>query len=128
VEQHQDQRYLGEGPDGRPLGLGINQRPTNDAARDEEDDRASQVSPAQTRRLADEHNDEEREDADRCGHAALPLWSDRYCLAMAIRSRSSGSMKWSWSSLPTSSCTQRTLPLNRLVPAVYSVVTVVPDS
>ncbi len=38
-----------------------------------------------------------------------------YCRAIAIRSRSSGSMKWSWSSSPMSSWTQWILPVNRLV-------------
>jgi hypothetical protein len=37
-----------------------------------------------------------------------------YWRAMAMRRRSSGSMKWSWSSVPTSSCTQWILPVNRL--------------
>jgi hypothetical protein len=41
-----------------------------------------------------------------------------YCLAMAMRRRSSGSMKWSWSSLPRSIWTQWILPLNRLSWAV----------
>ena len=35
--------------------------------------------------------------------------------AMAIRTRSSGSMKWSWSSSPRSSWTQAILPVKRLV-------------
>ena len=38
-----------------------------------------------------------------------------YCRAMAIRRRSSGSMKWSWSSSPRSIWTQSILPVNRLV-------------
>ena len=38
----------------------------------------------------------------------------RYCRAMATRRRSSGSMKWSLSSSPTSICTQLILPVNRL--------------
>ena len=38
-----------------------------------------------------------------------------YCLAVAIRSRSSGSMKWSLSSMPKSICTQLILPLNLLL-------------
>ena len=38
-----------------------------------------------------------------------------HCRAIAMRSRSSGSMKWSWSSSPTSICTQWILPVNRLV-------------
>ena len=38
-----------------------------------------------------------------------------YCRAMATRRRSSGSMKWSWSSSPTSICTQWILPVKRLV-------------
>ena len=41
-----------------------------------------------------------------------------YWRAMAIRKRSSGSMKWSLSSTPTSSCTQWILPVKRLVWAV----------
>ena len=41
-----------------------------------------------------------------------------HCLAIAIRRRSSGSMKWSWSSSPRSICTQLILPVNRLVAAV----------
>ena len=41
-----------------------------------------------------------------------------YCLAMAMRSRSSGLMKWSWSSLPRSIWTQWILPVNRLSLAV----------
>jgi hypothetical protein len=40
-----------------------------------------------------------------------------YCLAMATRRRSSGSMKWSWSSSPTSSWTQLMRPVNRLLRA-----------
>ncbi len=43
---------------------------------------------------------------------------DRYCLAMATRSRSSGSMKWSLSSVPTSSWTHLILPAKRLSRAV----------
>ena len=42
----------------------------------------------------------------------------RYCLAMAMRRRSSGSMKWSWSSSPRSIWTQLILPVNRLPWAV----------
>ena len=45
--------------------------------------------------------------------AVAPYWR-----AMATRSRSSGSMKWSWSSSPTSSWTQWIFPVNRLVWAV----------
>ena len=41
-----------------------------------------------------------------------------YCLAMAMRRRSSGSMKWSWSSAPRSIWTQSFLPVNRLPWAV----------
>ena len=41
-----------------------------------------------------------------------------HCRAMAIRTRSSGSMKWSWSSSPRSSWTQAILPVKRLVWAV----------
>ena len=41
-----------------------------------------------------------------------------YCLAMAMRRRSSGSMKWSWSSAPRSIWTQLILPVNRLPWAV----------
>ena len=42
----------------------------------------------------------------------------RHCLAIAIRRRSSGSMKWSWLSSPRSICTQLILPVNRLLLAV----------
>jgi hypothetical protein len=45
-------------------------------------------------------------------HLMLPT---DYCLAIAIRKRSSGSMKWSWSSSPRSICTQWILPVKRLV-------------
>jgi hypothetical protein len=38
----------------------------------------------------------------------------RYCRAIATRSRSSGSMKWSLSSVPRSICTQLILPVKRL--------------
>ena len=41
-----------------------------------------------------------------------------YWRAMVMRKRSSGSMKWSWSSVPTSSCTQWMRPVNRLPCAV----------
>jgi integrase len=41
-----------------------------------------------------------------------------YCLAMAMRRRSSGSMKWSWSSAPRSIWTHWILPVNRLPWAV----------
>jgi hypothetical protein len=41
-----------------------------------------------------------------------------YWRAIATRRRSSGSMKWSWSSEPTSSWTQLILPVNRLSCAV----------
>ena len=41
-----------------------------------------------------------------------------YCRAMAMRNRSSGSMKWSWSSSPRSICTQWILPVNRLFAVV----------
>ncbi len=37
-----------------------------------------------------------------------------YCRAMAMRRRSSGEMKWSLSSTPTSSWTQWILPVNLL--------------
>ena len=37
-----------------------------------------------------------------------------YWRAIAMRRRSSGSMKWSWSSVPRSICTQAILPVNRL--------------
>jgi hypothetical protein len=57
VEQHQYQRHLGEGPDGRAaLTLRVNQRQTENATRDEEDDRTAQVRLTETRRLADEHD------------------------------------------------------------------------
>jgi hypothetical protein len=39
---------------------------------------------------------------------------------MTMRRRSSESMKWSWSSLPRSICTQPILPVNRLPRAVYA--------
>ena len=39
--------------------------------------------------------------------------SRTYCLDMATRSRSSGSMKWSWSSSPRSICTQLISPQSR---------------
>ena len=51
-----------------------------------------------------------------------------YCRAMAIRRRSSGSIRWSWSSSPVSICTQLIFPVNRLVRAEYSGLTEVPDS
>jgi len=41
-----------------------------------------------------------------------------YCLAMVMRIRSSGSMRWSWSSSPRSICTQLIFPVNRLVRAL----------
>ena len=41
-------------------------------------------------------------------------FSPTYCRAMAMRMRSSGSMKWSWSSSPRSICTQLIFPVNRL--------------
>ena len=41
-----------------------------------------------------------------------------YCCDIAMRRRSSGSMKWSWSSSPRSICTQLILPVNRLSLAV----------
>jgi hypothetical protein len=41
-----------------------------------------------------------------------------YCRAMAIRRRSSGSMKWSWSSAPRSIWTQWILPVKRLLRVV----------
>ena len=60
--------------------------------------------------------------AQRCSSAIVGSygWSAvaPYWRAMAIRSRSSGSMKWSWSSSPASSWTQLILPVNRLVWAV----------
>lgn len=37
-----------------------------------------------------------------------------YWIAVATRRRSSGEMRWSWSSTPASSCTQRTVPLKWL--------------
>ena len=39
---------------------------------------------------------------------------DGYCLAMATRRRSSGLMRWSWSSTSKSIWTHRTRPLKRL--------------
>ena len=49
------------------------------------------------------------------GDAASPLpRCAPHCLAMAMRRRSSGSMKWSWSSVPRSICTQWILPVKRL--------------
>jgi len=41
-----------------------------------------------------------------------------YCLAMAMRRRSSGAMKWSWSSSPKSIWTHLIVPVNRLVRGV----------
>ena len=38
----------------------------------------------------------------------------RYCRAIATLKRSSGEIRWSWSSSPRSICTQLTLPLNAL--------------
>ena len=57
----------------------------------------------------DETNDDVHDRASRCFF---------YCRAMAMRKRSSGSMKWSWSSSPRSICTQWILPVKRLVCAV----------
>ena len=48
-----------------------------------------------------------------CSHAAADRGA-AYCRAMAMRRRSSGEMKWSLSSTPTSSWTQWILPVNLL--------------
>ena len=54
-----------------------------------------------------------------CRWTGVCRWSARagswcYCLAMAMRRRSSGLMRWSWSSTSRSIWTQRTRPLKRL--------------
>ena len=51
-----------------------------------------------------------------------------YCRAMDTRQRSSGEMRLSSSSAPTSICTQWTVPGNRLVASSYSSLTVEPLS
>ena len=155
-EQDERQGDLGQRPHGRRVGIEVDegQRTVGDdqAHDDEGDGRGDEqpLRPGRDQRPEDDAPGHGGQDhgVEAVAHRARPgpdrsagpqslagaaaaagsILHRAYCRAMDTRQRSSGEMRWSASSAPTSIWTQLTVPGKRLVDSSYSALTVDPVS